>query len=205
MDAQHLFIRDLKLINSAEGQSVAVEFGDGRVRSFSAQGLYDASRFLGQAESEPKAEAQRRAEELLASRRERRWRLRSARGTRAGSAHGTPAKLHLGGGRSITSSITADRGSSGHAGRNHQETVSGLYHPLPGLWDSEPPRPAQDGRLSGTGTGPGRTTLAGDLAGGGGPSGMSQFPPLLLGCVRPVLLHRSAGRRGIPPLEEVVQ
>ena len=72
MDAQHLFIRDVKLISSAEGQSVAVEFGDGRVRTFSAQELYDASRFLGQAESEAKTGAQRRAEELLASRKGRR-------------------------------------------------------------------------------------------------------------------------------------
>ena len=71
MDARHLRILDVKIINDATGQSVAVEFGDGGVRTFSAQELYDASRSMGQAppDSGAKTASQRRAEEFLAARR----------------------------------------------------------------------------------------------------------------------------------------
>ena len=74
MNARHLRIQDVRLVDNGVEQSVVVEFGDGRVRSFSAQELYDASRFLGQAESGAgsKTAAQRRAEEILSSRRGRR-------------------------------------------------------------------------------------------------------------------------------------
>lgn len=74
MDVPHLHIRDVRLINDGAQQSVAVEFGDGRVRTFSAQDLHNASRFLGQApsDSQTKTAAQRRAEELLSAKRGRR-------------------------------------------------------------------------------------------------------------------------------------
>jgi hypothetical protein len=65
-------IKDVKLLQDAEGQSVAVEFGDGRVRTFTGKQLYDASRFLGEASSEPRTAAQRRAEDMLAAARKKR-------------------------------------------------------------------------------------------------------------------------------------
>ena len=70
MDPRLLRIQDVKLM--ADG-TVAVEFTDGQVRTFTAQQLYDASRTMGQAaSSDVKSAAQRRAEEMLASRRGRR-------------------------------------------------------------------------------------------------------------------------------------
>lgn len=74
MDSRLVRIRDIKLIASGGEQSVAVEFTDGRVRMFSAKDLYEASRFMGQApaEAESRTAAQRRAEELLSFRRDRR-------------------------------------------------------------------------------------------------------------------------------------
>ena len=72
MNAQHIRIKDVRLVDDGLEQSVMVEFGDGRVRSFSAQELYDISRSLGQAESGGRTAAQRRAEDILSARRGRR-------------------------------------------------------------------------------------------------------------------------------------
>ena len=72
MPLPHLRILDVKLLDDGQTQSVAIEFGDGRVRNFSAQDLYDASRSMGQASSDPKTAAQRRAEEMLSAARLRR-------------------------------------------------------------------------------------------------------------------------------------
>ena len=72
MNARHIRIKDVRLVDDGVEQSVMVEFGDGQVRSFSAQNLYDASRILGQAGPERKTGAQRRAEEILSARRGRR-------------------------------------------------------------------------------------------------------------------------------------
>ncbi|MCZ6632513.1 MAG: hypothetical protein O7G87_03845 [bacterium] len=62
-------IRDVKLLNDGFGQSVAVEFSTGEVRTMTAQQLYDASRAMGQGGTETQTAAQRRAEEMLAMRR----------------------------------------------------------------------------------------------------------------------------------------
>ncbi len=72
MPAQNMRILDVKLLDDGQTQSVAIEFGDGRVRTFTAQDLYDASRSMGQASTEPKTAAQRRAEEMLSAARKRR-------------------------------------------------------------------------------------------------------------------------------------
>ena len=74
MNDPRMTIRDVRLINDSDGQTVAVEFGDGRVRTFTAKDLYEASRFLGQAppDTASRSASQRRAEELLSSRRRRR-------------------------------------------------------------------------------------------------------------------------------------
>ena len=70
--AQFYRIRDVKLIHDGDEQSVAVEFGDGKVRVFSARELYEASGFMGKAPAGPDTAAQRRAAEILSSRRNRR-------------------------------------------------------------------------------------------------------------------------------------
>lgn len=72
MPVPHLRILDVKLLDDGQTQSVAIEFGDGRVRTFSAQDLYDASRSMGQAPTEARTAAQRRAEEMLSAARRRR-------------------------------------------------------------------------------------------------------------------------------------
>jgi|GEM_PF-1071892 hypothetical protein len=74
MDAPHMLIRDVKLLNTGTGQSVAVEFGDGQVKTFTARDLYEASRMLKPSakEAETKTASQRRAEEFLAMKRSRR-------------------------------------------------------------------------------------------------------------------------------------
>lgn len=64
-------IKDIKLLDDGIQQSVAIEFGTGEVRTLSAQQLYDATRTLGQGAGGAKTAAQRRAEELLAMRRNR--------------------------------------------------------------------------------------------------------------------------------------
>lgn len=64
-------IKDIKLLDDGIQQSVAIEFGTGEVRTLSAQQLYDATRTLGQGATGAKTAAQRRAEELLAMRRNR--------------------------------------------------------------------------------------------------------------------------------------
>ena len=65
--------RDVRLINDGSQQTVAVEFGDGRVRTFTGKDLYEASRFLGQSPTDTgsRTAAHRRAEELLSARRRR--------------------------------------------------------------------------------------------------------------------------------------
>ena len=65
-------ILDVKLLNDAMGQSIAVEFSTGEVRTLTAQQFYDASRTMGQGSAPVKTAAQRRAEELLALRRGKR-------------------------------------------------------------------------------------------------------------------------------------
>ena len=74
MDAPHMLIRDVKLLNTGTGQTVAVEFGDGQVKTFTARDLYEASRMLKSSgeETETKTASQRRAEEFLAMKRNRR-------------------------------------------------------------------------------------------------------------------------------------
>ena len=74
MDAPHTLIKDVKLLTTGTEQSVAVEFGDGQVKTFTAKELYEASRLLHQSPetAETRTAAQRRAEELLAMRRGRR-------------------------------------------------------------------------------------------------------------------------------------
>ncbi|MBT3604320.1 MAG: hypothetical protein HOE48_04610 [Candidatus Latescibacteria bacterium] len=64
-------IKDIRLLDDGTQQSVAIEFATGEVRTLSAQQLYDATRTLGQGATETKTAAQRRAEELLAMRRNR--------------------------------------------------------------------------------------------------------------------------------------
>jgi len=64
-------IKDIKLLDDGVQQSVAIEFATGEVRTVSAQQLYEATRTLGQGASGAKTAAQRRAEELLAMRRNR--------------------------------------------------------------------------------------------------------------------------------------
>jgi hypothetical protein len=73
MNAPHQVIRDIKLVNDGGQKSVAVEFGDGRVRTFTGKDLYEASKFVGQAPTDTgsRTAAQRRAEEMLSSRRRR--------------------------------------------------------------------------------------------------------------------------------------
>ena len=71
MNAQHIRIKDVRLVDDGLEQSVMVEFGDGQVRSFSARELYDTSRSHGQAESGNRTAAQRRAEDILSARRGR--------------------------------------------------------------------------------------------------------------------------------------
>jgi len=68
----HYQIRDIKLVHDAAEQSVAIEFGDGKVRMFTARELYEASGFMGKADTGPQTAAQRRAAEILSSRRGRR-------------------------------------------------------------------------------------------------------------------------------------
>jgi len=72
LDERHLHILDVRLINEAGQQSVAVEFGDGRIRTLTAKELYEASRMFGKPETGPATAAQRRAEQLLSMRRTRR-------------------------------------------------------------------------------------------------------------------------------------
>ncbi len=67
-----MLIRDIKLVQTGMEQSVAIEFGDGQVRTLTAQQLYDASRSMGQGGTDVKSAAQRRAEEMLAMRKGRR-------------------------------------------------------------------------------------------------------------------------------------
>ena len=70
---QHYQIRDIKLIQDSAEQSVAVEFGDGKVRVFSARELYEASGFMGKPSTgSSQTASQRRAEQILAARRGRR-------------------------------------------------------------------------------------------------------------------------------------
>jgi len=69
---QHDQIRDIKLIQDGAEQSVAVEFGDGKVRVFSARELYEASGYTGKPSAGPQTASQRRAEQILAARRGRR-------------------------------------------------------------------------------------------------------------------------------------
>ncbi len=69
---QHYQIRDIKLIQDSAEQSVAVEFGDGKVRVFSARELYEASGFMGKSSTGSQTASQRRAEQILAARRGRR-------------------------------------------------------------------------------------------------------------------------------------
>lgn len=64
-------IKDIRLLDDGIQQSVAIEFGTGEVRTLSAQQLYEATRTFGQGATEAKTAAQRRAEELLAMRRNR--------------------------------------------------------------------------------------------------------------------------------------
>lgn len=64
-------IKDIKLIDDGVQQSVAIEFATGEVRTVSAQQLYEATRTMGQGATGTKTAAQRRAEELLAMRRNR--------------------------------------------------------------------------------------------------------------------------------------
>ncbi|MFT5368283.1 MAG: hypothetical protein ACI8V2_003247 [Candidatus Latescibacterota bacterium] len=64
-------IKDIKLLDDGIQQSVAIEFGTGEVRTLSAQQLYDTTRSAGQGATGAKTAAQRRAEELLAMRRNR--------------------------------------------------------------------------------------------------------------------------------------
>ena len=73
MNAPQHQIRDVKVVNDGGQKSVAVEFGDGRVRTFTGKDLYEASRFLGQAPADTgnRTAAQRRAEEFLSSKRRR--------------------------------------------------------------------------------------------------------------------------------------
>ena len=74
MDNCHLKIRDVKLISTGTEQEVAIEFGDGEVKTFTAKQLYEASRFLHQSQdrAETQTAAQRRAEEFLSMRKGRR-------------------------------------------------------------------------------------------------------------------------------------
>ena len=74
MDAPHTMIKDVKLLTTGTEQSVAVEFGNGQVKTFTAKELYEASRFLHQTSEQVKTRtaSQRRAEELLSMRRGRR-------------------------------------------------------------------------------------------------------------------------------------
>ncbi|MDA0747203.1 MAG: hypothetical protein O2954_11825 [bacterium] len=74
MQAPHLTLKDARLINNGTEQSVAVEFGDGKVRTFTAKQLYELSRMAGTSSPEPdnRTASQRRAEELLNMRRGRR-------------------------------------------------------------------------------------------------------------------------------------
>ena len=72
MAGRHLHIQDVRLINEGGEQSVAIEFGDGRVRTLTAKEIYEASRMFGKPETGPATAAQRRAEELLSMRRSRR-------------------------------------------------------------------------------------------------------------------------------------
>jgi hypothetical protein len=65
-------IKDIKLIDSGSEHSVAIEFATGEVRTITASQLYEATRAMGQGAPEAKTAAQRRAEEMLAFRRNRR-------------------------------------------------------------------------------------------------------------------------------------
>ena len=70
--AEYFFIRDLKLIHDGEQQSVAIEFGDGKVQLFSARELYEATGFMGRPSAEIQTGAQRRAAKILSTLRNKR-------------------------------------------------------------------------------------------------------------------------------------
>lgn len=64
-------IKDMKLLDDGVEQSVAIEFSTGEVRTISAQQLYATTQRAGQPTTNVKTAAQRRAEDLLALRRNR--------------------------------------------------------------------------------------------------------------------------------------
>jgi hypothetical protein len=73
VNAQLARIRDVKLVHDGERQSVLIEFNDGKVRSFSAKELYEATGFMGQALPDASFSAShRRAAEIQSLRRGRR-------------------------------------------------------------------------------------------------------------------------------------
>ena len=73
MDNRHLTIRDVKLISTGAEQEVAIEFGNGEVKTFTAKQLYEASRFLHQSQdkADTRTASQRRADEFLSMRKGR--------------------------------------------------------------------------------------------------------------------------------------
>lgn len=67
MHPRLLRIKNAQLMNDG---TIAIEFTDGQVRTFTAQQLYEISRTMGQSPSgDVKSAAQRRSEEMLASRK----------------------------------------------------------------------------------------------------------------------------------------